>query len=226
MTDRIDELYPEGREPTKEQDNYSIFLSGPAEYLAKKVAKLIKEEPKWHKIFGEAVESYERMDFSMRDFPALRIYEKGYTKQYDSWFVEGDLFIDIILPDSLRRDQLQFIQDSLSSALVQQFRRPSFFTDLEAVVPGLNEIGKTVVVDKALGFEFSDDVIVPLTQIRVNFRIDLRIWDKFLEEDLRTKDDPFERTLGDLERVVTVIQGLRDSEEVEKEIGIDQNIEE
>lgn len=223
MTDRIENIYPEGGPDTE-----SIFISGPAEYLAKKVVEELKKEPKWVEIFGDAIESYDRMDFSTRDLPALRVYEKGYVKQYESWFIDGDLLIDMILPASLRRDELQYIQDTLSSALLQQFRREPFFEALLAKLPGLNEMGKTFTVDKSLGFEFGGDSgeIVPLTQIRLNFRIDLRIWDDFLADDFRTKEDPFKRTLGELKRVVTIIQGLKDNKTIDPELGIDQNIEE
>jgi hypothetical protein len=98
-----------------------------------------------------------------------------------------------------------------------------FFTAVEAKVPGLNELGKTFTVDKSLGFQWGEDV-VPLTRIVVNFKIDLREWDQYLEIDSRTKEDPFERTLANLERMVGVIQGLNDAQAPKVEVGIDQKI--
>ena len=76
-------------------------------------------------------------------------------------------------------------------------------------MPGLNELGKTFTVDKSLAFQpESSQEIVPMTRLTINFRIDLREWDAFLESDNRTKDDPFERTLADLEYISTLIQGI------------------
>jgi hypothetical protein len=51
--------------------------------------------------------------------------------------------------------------------------------------------------------------------------VDLREWDEFLEWDARTKDDPFVRTLEDLEGISTVIQALRDSTEVDAVLPFD-----
>ena len=78
-------------------------------------------------------------------------------------------------------------------------------------VPGLNELGKTVNVDKSLCFDWNED-LAPLTEITLNFRIDLREWDAYVESDDRTKGTPFERTLGDLELIAATINGLKENE--------------
>jgi hypothetical protein len=163
------------------------------------------------------------MDYSMRALPAMRIYNNTYVKSFDSWFVEGDLVVDLIFPPNLRRKDTQQIPDSITAALMQQFRRPEFFVALNEVTPGLNELGKRFDVDKALAFEWGED-LVPLTQITLNFRIDLRQWDLYLESDNRTKDNPFERTLGDLQQIVSTIRALRDDAETDIEIKADQNV--
>jgi hypothetical protein len=106
-------------------------------------------------------------------------------------------------------------------ALLHQFRRPKFFVEMGEVVPGLNELGKRFEYDKSLGFEWNDTV-VPLTQITLSFKIDLRAWDSYLEQTNRTKDSPFKETLGDLRRLVGVIQGLRDDLEKELDLGTNQ----
>lgn len=212
--------------------NRSIFYNGPAEFLAKSVAERIRLVSQFSAIFGSTpldsgyIDSYPRMDYAIRNLPALRIYDKGYLKQFESWFIDGDLYLDVIFPPNIRRNETQNLQDVISSALLQQFRRVTFFNEVSNLVPGLNELGKTFSVDKTLGFQIGSD-IVPLTQIKANFRIDLRQWDKYLESTCRTKDEPFEETLEILERIVTTINALRDDNETtELQVGIDQVIEE
>lgn len=211
--EKIDELTPE------------LFLDGPAEFLAHYVVEVLKATPQWTAIFGEFIDSYKRMDYPQSCLPALRVYENGYKKEFESWFIDGNLNLDIILPASVRREGLQRIPDQLSAAMLQQFRRPKFFTAVNDKMPGLNKLGASFEVDKSLGFEWGDQV-VPLTQITVNFRIDLREWDLHLEQTNRTKDDPFEETLGKLQRLVGKIQGLKDDNSVQVEIPVDQKTEE
>lgn len=200
-----------------------IFLSGPAEFLAKNIAEQTKLVPQFQAVFGPAIDSYLRMDYSMRDLPALRIYNTSYGKDFDSWFVTGDLTFDIILPASTRRKLLSQYQDTLTSALCSQLRRPSFFAAMCNLIPGLNELGKEFHADKTMGFKFGD-TLVPATQIVTNFRLDLREWDNFLMSDNRTKDDPFEKTLEDLTMIHTVIKAQDDNENEVLQIISDQSI--
>ncbi len=203
MAERIDQVQPK------------LFIDGPAEYLSFKVAAELQKVKQFDRIFDEYIDGYKRMDYGMRNLPALRIYNNGYIKEFESWYINGDLVLDIIFPPSIKRDLLQRTSDVVSNALLQQFRRPKFLAALREQVPGLNELGKRFEVDKALAFEFETD-LAPLTQIRANFRLNLEEWDRHLVETLRTKDDPFEEVLGSLDEVVSVIQGLRDgSEEVQ-----------
>lgn len=211
---------------TLERKETEYFLTGPMEFLAVEIAETLKAETIWAKIFGDNIDPYARMDYSFRNLPCLRIYDKGYTKEHESWFITGDIIAEVIFPPNMRREEHQQITTTISSALMQQFRRPSFFETLESKVPGLNELGKRFDVDKSLAFEFND-TLAPLVKISLNVRIDLRAWDAYLESDNRTKDNPFERTLGDLENIVAVIQGLNsdDSDDVNVEISVDQTIE-
>ena len=158
------------------------------------------------------------MDYSIRSLPALRIYSEMGRKEFDSWFVSGELKCDIIWPANIRRVEHTQVQDTLVSAIVQQFRRPGFFDAVELSVPGLNEMGKTVEWDKSLGFSMSEDEVVPLTQVTLNFRIDLREWDEYLEQTNRTKDSPFEPVLAELTRISSVIRGLKDDNNTGVEI--------
>lgn len=210
----------------------SMFLSGPGEFLVAVCAEQLRKTKEWAALFGCTesdptgfIDSYQRQDYPIRALPALRLYSKNYEKQFESWFIEGDITADVIFPASLRRDELQQIQDTVTAALLQQFRRTEFFNLVTSRVPGLNEFGKRFLVDKSLGFEWDDETIVPLTQIRINFRIDLREWDRYLESTNRTKEDPFEYTLANLEKIVSIVQGLRDTGEVEtSSVGIDQSV--
>jgi hypothetical protein len=227
MSERIDKLeYQDADEVQSTIDEgvrTKLFHDGPGEFLAREVVKAMGADPVWKTLFGDSMDSYQRMDYGDRAFPAIRIYDRGYRKEYDSWFINGELYVDVIWPPSIRRRETQQLPDTVSSALLQQFRRPSFFTAMCGVVPGLNELGKNFNVDKSLGFEWKDGVI-PLTQITVNFRVDLREWDRYLEKTDRTKDTPFEESIGDLRRLVSEIQGLDDSEEVNVTVPIDQKM--
>lgn len=225
MTERIDNIvYHKPDKPsTIEGNETTLFLTGPAEFLCESVAKALLALPVWVKIFGEYIDSYKRMDYPMRALPALRIYNKVYGKQTESWFIEGDLICDLIFPANIRRKETEQLPDSITAAMLQQFRSPTFFSGLCDITPGLNELGKRFDVDKDLAFEWGED-LVPLTQMSVNFRIDLRQWDLYLESDNRTKETPFVRTLGDLNRIAAQIQGLRDDGEVEVTVETDQKV--
>lgn len=206
-----------------ENFNLNPFLDGPTEFLVKTCAAEIAKVPQFKLIFGEFIDPYRRMDYPVRGLPAVRLYNNVFVKESEDWFITGDIICDIIFPASLRRIQTQQLQDTISAALLQQFRRPKFFDACCATVPGLNELGKVFSVDKSRGFSWNDD-LVPLTQITVNFRLDLREWDLYLEAQDRTKDDPFERTLGDLGEIITTIQALREDGEVDLTITTDQQV--
>lgn len=201
----------------------NLFYVGPEEFLINAIKDEIKKVTQFNALFGDSIDAYQRQDYSIRELPALRMYTERFTKEFDSWFVAGDLKVDIIYPASLRRDQLMQYQMTISSAIIQQFRRVSFFNAITEKVPGLNELGKRVDIDTSLGFQREEE-IVPLTQITLNFRIDLRIWDDYLTQTNRTKDEPFCETIVDLDRIVSVIQGLKDNQDLELETKVDQKV--
>lgn len=205
---------------TSEGQETTLFLTGPAEFLCHEIAEHLKADPVWAVVFADNIDAYKRMDYSVRSLPALRVYNNTYTKEFESWFLNGEIVCDLIFPANIRRRETQQLPDSLTAALMQQFRRPTFFEAMCEKVPGLNELGKRFDVDKSLAFEWQDEII-PLTQMTVNFRIDLRQWDNYLEFDNRTKADPFIRTLDDLERMVT---SIRVSEDEDIEIDVDQDL--
>lgn len=222
MSERIDAI-----EYTSPEPGTRLFLDGPGEFLVQRVVDELLKLPVWQAVFGEFIDPYMRMDYPARAFPALRLYNDRATKETESWFIEGNLTADVIFPASIRRSQNQQLADSISSALLQQFRSTTFYNAVsEGIgVPGvLNELGKRFSIDKSLAFQWSEENLVPLTQIEINFKIDLRKWDDYLELSDRTKDKPFERTLGDLKRIVTQIQALRDDDEEELTVKADQDV--
>ena len=218
MPERIDSLVYDGNKT-------ALFFDGPTEFLCKQFATILLTEPSFKDLFGENIVPYKRMDWGIRNLPAIRVYNDKLTKQFESWFIEGDLTVDAIFPASLRRDETQQVQDTLSSALMQVLRSVWFFNQVAQKVPGLNELGKTYTVDKTLGFLWEEN-IVPLTQITVNFRIDLREWDLYLEETNRTKETPFVESIATLKRIKSVIDGWQETptEEIQAEVELDQKI--
>jgi len=228
MSERIDTLvYSTPTEPTTKEEFETLFLTGPAEFLCLSIAEQLRIDPVWSVLFGggDFIDGYKRMDYSMRALPAIRIYNDNFKKDFESWFINGYIKIDLIFPANIRRKETQQIPDTICAALLQQFRRQSFFNAISARVPGLNELGKVVDCDKALAFEWQEDMLVPLIQCMVNFKLDLRAWDDYMESDYRTKDEPFSRPLGDLESLFTTIQALRDDGSEELIVSSEQVIE-
>lgn len=180
------------------------FIDGPTQALVKAVALQIAKTPEFKYIFKDNIDVYERDDYSFPQLPALRIYNERYKKEQESHYINGELKLDALLPANLRRQELQYFQDILSAALMQQFRRPNIFQTLVAMVPGLNELGKVFDVDKTLGLVVQEGAC-PIIQMTANFRIDLKQWDAYLESTGRTKEDPFNVTLKDLKTIASVI---------------------
>ena len=204
MADRLSRLDP------------SPFLDGPGEFLVSNIAKYMREEPHFKKIFGDSVDDYDREDYSMRELPAMRFYSFQYTKETESHYITGNVFCDVILPPSIRRKETEKIPSQLANALLQQFRRPCFFQAMQLVVPGLNELGKVFTVDKSLVFQNTkQDDECPVVHITINFRLDQKQWDEYLEMQGRTKNDPFDVTLENLELIATTIQGTDDTGKVD-----------
>ncbi len=185
------------------------WLNGPGQYLVKSLAAQLLIEPTFKIIFGEFIDGYMRQDYDMRNLPALRIYNEQGEKTSEDWFIDGEITMDVIFPASIRRLETQDLPAMTIAATINQFRRPSFFSTMGGLVPGLNRLGRTVKYDNSMAFNIGDGMC-PLTQMKIDFRVDLRQWDRFLESDYRTKNDPFIRTLEDLRRIVVTTQALAD----------------
>lgn len=183
------------------------FLIGPAQHLVTATAELFAAVKQFKLVFGDAIYDYRRDDFSIRELPGARFYNLAASKSSDNGWLTGDLLCDVIFPASLRRNELQLLQDVVTGAMWQQFRRESFFLALRERIPALNELGRVLSVDKSLGYQWNE-TIVPLTQFTVNFKLDLRIWDDYLTSQYLTVDEPFERTLENLKDIRTLIDGV------------------
>lgn len=187
MGDRLDQI-----------ENPSWFLQ-PADGIVAGMVALLKMEPVFAKIFGEEIDGYKRMDYGARAFPAMRIYSDTGRNEGVTWYAQGDVKVDVILPASVRRDDLQVFADRVTSVLFAQIRRQPFLDSMRKLVPGLNELGKLFSWDKGLAFQPAEsEDLFPMVQLVVHYRVLMEEWDRFLESDERTVDQPFERTLDDL----------------------------
>jgi hypothetical protein len=205
MEDKLDRLSPEV------EGGPALFLSGPGQFLATAVAEALKKEPHFNLIFGDSVDDYDREDYSMRELPALRVYNFTSTKLQESHYITGELFADVIWPPSIRRNETEKFISQVGTALLQQFRRQPFFAAMRLAVPGLNELGKVFTVDKSMSFqnELMGEEECPVTHITINFRLDLKEWDAYLEMQGRTKEDPFDITLENLRVIASTIQAIK-----------------
>jgi len=191
-------------------DRPDWFLQ-PGDRITASIVEELLAEPVMAKIFGDRILPFKKMDFSARDFPALRVYSPTGNKVAETWYLNGDVRAEVIFPASLRHNENQKFPDLVTSALLALFRAQPFFERVRAKVPGLNQLGWSFSYDKDLGFIARDaEDINPLTQITLNYRVNLNEWDEYLESDDRTPERPFEKTLGDLEKMYIELQAKND----------------
>ena len=184
----------------------------PGDKIAETVVAQMKTWRVFRAIFGDSIVDYKRADFPARELPALRVYNDTGRADSDTWYLTGELKLDVIFPASLRRSETQRLPQLVASAIMALFRSQKFFDAVKAAVPRLNELGKSYSWDKALGFVAPDaEEINPLTQVTANFRVLLEEWDRYMEDDDRTRDDPFDKTLGDLETLYLKINAVNDA---------------
>lgn len=172
----------------------------------------LMNERVFQQIFGESVADYQRMDFGFRNLPALRVFNVSGNSNAQTWYVSGDLRVEVIFPPLIKRSELQVFPDLLVTAILAQLRRPSFFNAMRRRVPGLDQLGFNYTWDKGLGFKAADqEDVAPMTALGVNFRVNKDVWDQHVEaNDDREQDSPFLRTLSQLERFTGIIQAMKD----------------
>lgn len=186
----------------------SWFLQ-PTDKIVPSVVEGLKAEPLFADMFGDAIEPYQRGDFSVRDLPALRVFDPSGKKDAETWYGDGVLRLEVIFPPAIRREELQAYPSLVRAALLAQFRREAFFQAVRAKVPGLNRLGWSFSWDNTLGFVARDtEEICPMVQITLDWRVDLAEWDRYLESDDRTVDEPFKQTLGDLRKMVATANAM------------------
>jgi hypothetical protein len=187
------------------------WLLQPGDGIVVAMVEQIRHVPTFRRIFGDSIESYMRQDFGVRELPALRCWALNGRKESETAYYGGDIRVDVILPPSIRRQELQAFPNLLTSALIAQFRRQSFFEAVRATCPALNRLGWTFGHDNTAGFIPKDsDELCPLVMVTIDYRVNLDEWDRYAESDDRTRDEPFERTLGDLERMAILLQAVLD----------------
>lgn len=189
------------------------WLLQPGDKIVASMVTELRKEPVFAAIFGESIEPYMRADFGVRDLPALRVFDPSGKKDAETWFSDGFIRAEVIFPPAIRREQLQAYPSVVRSALMAQFRREPFFAAVRAAVPGLNRLGWSFSWDNTLGFIPRDtENVCPMLQITLDWRVDLAEWDRYLESDDRTVDEPFKKTLGDLERIIATANALLDDD--------------
>ena len=60
--------------PHAAYDTTNLFFDGPDEFLVKAICALLLKDPVWPQFFADRIDPYRRMDYSIRELPALRIY--------------------------------------------------------------------------------------------------------------------------------------------------------
>lgn len=204
----------------KQADITREFLSSPGDDLVVKTVRQLASIPAFVKLFGPYTDDkdqqrwapYQRMDWSLRQLPAMNIFESNTeSKDSDQAFLTGTVSFQIFWPANFRRNDLARVpaafkgvmENFFNSQWVRDMLDELYWITRPMKVYGLNEYGKTMTwVPQTEGIVETE--LVPVTQVDANYRIDLRAWNRALEFMGRTKDDPFSQSLYDL----TVIGGL------------------
>lgn len=218
-----------------------LFLEGPSMRLVPALLTQLAKVPQMAGLFGpykgigvaeQRWSDYQRFDWSLRQLPALSIFESDQeTKQAENGYMPGSLRMMIFWPASFKRSDLTRIPKAFHSAMVNFFGSDLAFqlldskanADRTVVVPGLNEIGKEITDSKNVEGMIESE-LVPVTMIDIRFRIDLRQYYRFLEEDGRTRGQPFERTLADLKEIFGEYDGLPGTDTSDEQVVIEQDV--
>jgi hypothetical protein len=223
------------------KDFDALFLEGPSQFLVPRMLAQLSKVSQLTGLFGpykgigsseQRWADYQKFDWSIRQLPAIQLFESDTeTKEAENGFMNGSVRLMVLWPASFRRSDLSRIPKAFHSAMINFFGSDLAFqlldskanTDRTVVVPGLNEIGKEISEAKNVEGVVESE-LVPVTMIDIRFRIDLRQFYRFLEDDYRTKDMPFEKTLSDLTKVVGEYDGVPSTDAQEVEVKIDQDV--
>jgi len=214
----------------KEADIDAAFLTGPAEFLVAKTLLQLSQVKGFVALFGpykadasgnkltdqQRWADYQRMDWSIRQLPAINIFESGTeNKQSDNAYMTGTVQIQVYWPPNFRRSDLSRVPAAFRGALVNFFSSQYvadmldelYYIQRPAKVYGLNEYGKQLAWSPNVE-GVVDGELVPVTILDVSYRMDLRAWYRALEYMDRTKADPFDITLTDLVRIYGDFAGV------------------
>lgn len=224
----------------READMQKIFLTGPGEAI---VASTLLQMSSIQNQFGAAFTqlfgaftppvpgkdqtanqrwaNYCRFDWSIRQLPAINIYEaETEDKTSSNAWLNGTINFMIFWPPNMRRSDwarvpMAFkgaLQNFFESKYVRNMLDELYWIQRPEKVPGLNEYGKVMTWSPNVE-GIVEQESVPVTLINVKYRLDLRAWYRALEFQARTKDDPFLTPLSPLTEIGGDYQGLRDDEE-------------
>lgn len=200
-----------------------LFLSVPGGDLVDKLIMQMQKVPQLVKLFGPAGDqgswaNYNRFDWPVRELPAINIFESGGENQTsDNGYLMGTIQIQVFWPSDFRRSDLArvpaffkgVLENFLSSQYASAMLDELYYVERPEKVYGLNELGKTLTWSPNVE-GITDDLLTAMTIVDLNYRIDLRAWDRALEFMNRTKADPFELTLSDLDQINGEIDGVND----------------
>lgn len=196
------------------------FLSSPGDDLVDKTLLQLQKIPQMISLFGPAVNgswaNYNRFDWPVRMLPAINILEsQSESRTSDNGYLTGTIQFQIYWPTDFRRADLARIP-AVFKGVLENFFSSQYVTDMldelywhqrDAKVAGLNEYGKTLTWSPNVE-GVNDGEMTPMTILDVQYRIDLRAWNRALEYMDRTVQDPFTVSLGDLTELLGEIDGV------------------
>lgn len=201
------------------------FDPSPGQTLVKRTLEAIAAIQCFQDLFGklkgfdqaeQRYACYEKFDWSLRALPAVCLFEsEPEIKQSDSAFVDGALRMMVFWPASFRRSDKQQIPVAFKGAM-QNFFASQFAAALldpcpgvntATKVPGLNKLGSELTWQPQVEGNIGNEA-VPVTVLDVKYRIDLRRWYQFLEEQGYTQADPFTKTAFSLDRIEGEYDGV------------------
>jgi hypothetical protein len=226
----------------RESDLLDRFYQNPGQVLVSKLLDQLSKVPGMVDVFGPYLgigiaeqrwADYSRHDWSLRQLPAISVYEaEPETKQSSHGWLTGTIQIQAVWPASLRRTDNARVPRAFMSAMLSFFESwlarnmLDEFYEIERAekVPGLNELGKemswTPNVEGIVETE-----LVPVTMISVRYRIDLRAFYRWLTNvDLREKGTPFEKTVAPLAVVGGEYDGVPETDAEDVQATVEQEV--
>jgi hypothetical protein len=197
----------------------AMFLSSPGSDLVDKTIMQLRKVPQMQKLFGLSFANYNRFDWPVHELPAMNVLEsQSENKSSDMGYLTGTIQIQTYWPSEFRRSDLArvpnvfkgILENFFSSAYVSDMLDELYSIIRPEKVAGLNEFGKTLTWSPNVE-GINDGELTPVTILDVQYRIDLRAWERALEYQGRTTADPFEVTLADLNQVLGNIVGVDDT---------------